>query len=201
MGINIIYLYVGFKNLINFSHPSKGLGEGHLNPKPSELWLHQDQKLLQCCLPETVDSSRVLVLPCLFFQSELSRAARGIQGLLWGQPGSSSALGAGPAAGLQQGKYSKMLSDSFPARVAFYWGALGTRAGVEVELVTWWSPAHTRGGNSESVVLTHVCWSLSAVCTRSGVLSSVSLSDWQLLVSGWKLWTSDFRLFNLLLFM
>lgn len=39
MGINTIYLYVGFEKLINFPHPSKELGGGHLNPKTSELCL------------------------------------------------------------------------------------------------------------------------------------------------------------------
>lgn len=89
MEINIIYLYVGFEKLINFSHPSKGLGEGHLNPKPSELWLHQDQKLLQCCLPETVDSSGVLISDESFFpissNLSLAKLLSESQGLFWSQ--------------------------------------------------------------------------------------------------------------------
>lgn len=64
----------------NFSHPSKGGGEGHLKPKPLQLrrW-HRDWKLLQCCLPEAVDSSRMLSSYMSVFsnqqQPELSKTA------------------------------------------------------------------------------------------------------------------------------
>lgn len=91
MGINVIYLYVGFEKLINFSHPSKGLGEGHLNPKPPELWLHQDCKLLQRCPPETVDSSRGLGPGVPLFHSAAAWAEQSCSLSLRGCSGASEA--------------------------------------------------------------------------------------------------------------
>lgn len=183
MEINIIYLYVAFEKLINFSHPSKGLGEGHLNPKPPELWLHGDCKLLQRCLPETVDSSRVLgpAAPFVSVSSSLSWAEllRQSQGLLWSHWGSDFTLGAGAAA-VPLDEYSRMLSDFFPAwrraSMAFSWGALETFEGVEIELLSTGDPQHTPVGITQCPL--HCVWSALYRCSLNSFtvwMSSVQL--------------------------